>query len=168
LYKSTDSGQTFNGLGNNVHPDHHALVFPDLSNPNRIYDASDGGFAFSGDGGSTWNSGNSDLQITGFQSISWSPLTARIIGGTQDNGTEMWAGSRVWQHIDDGDSASTIMDLDDANQMYDVYARQCPRRGSAVLGSFTPILNGLGVTSTQCFSSFVYPEDSAFYPPVSQ
>jgi hypothetical protein len=46
-----------------------------------------------------------DGGITGFQSISSSPLTARVIGGTQDNGAEMWVGSRVWQHVDDGDSA---------------------------------------------------------------
>ena len=30
LFVSIDSGQTFTGLGNNGHPDHHALLFPAL------------------------------------------------------------------------------------------------------------------------------------------
>ena len=123
LHKSTNNGNTFFDLGTSyLHPDHHALVFPDPTNLLRMYNASDGGFASSTDGGSTWSTaGNSDLQITGFQSMSWSPLTARIIGGTQDNGTEMWLGTRIWDHRDDGDSASTVMDLDNVMTMFDVY-----------------------------------------------
>jgi hypothetical protein len=117
----------------------------------------DGGFAFSGDGGNTWTSGNSDLQITEFQSLSFSPLTARIIGGTQDNGTEMWVGTRIWNHSDDGDSASTVMDLDDVLKMFDLYVSVDPRR-STDGGSccFWPsILNGLTTT-----------DPAAFYAPI--
>ena len=64
------------------------------------------------DGGNTWNSGNSDLdhRISVHLAV---PLTASVIGGTQDNGTEMWLGTRVWDHRDDGDSASTVLDRDD-------------------------------------------------------
>jgi len=153
LFKSIDSGQTFTGLGNNVHPDHHALVFPDPSNPNRLYNASDGGFASSMDGGANWTSGNSDLQITGFQSMSWSPLTARVIGGTQDNGTELWLGTRVWEHRDDGDSASTVLDLDDVLKLYDIYVEVNPRRSTSGggLGSWFLITNGLTTTDPAAF-----------------
>ena len=129
LAVSSDGGNTFSDVGDDyLHPDHHALVFPDPTNPLRMYDASDGGFASSTDGGMTWDtSGNYDLQTTGFQSMTWSPLTARVIGGSQDNGTEMWVGTRVWQHADDGDSASTIMDLGNVLNMYDEYFQIDPR-----------------------------------------
>jgi photosystem II stability/assembly factor-like uncharacterized protein len=159
LFKSTDSGQTFTGLGNNVHPDHHALIFPDSSNPSRLYNASDGGFASSVNGGASWTSGNSDLQITGFQSMSWSPLTARVIGGSQDNGTEMWLGTRIWEHRDDGDSASTLMDRDNVLTMYDVYFDVDPRR-STDGGSccyWPSITNGLTTG-----------DPSTVYPPLAQ
>ena len=125
LNQSMSNGNIFSDIGTDyLHPDHHVLVFPDPTNPKRMYDANDGGFFSSKDGGQTWNTSedpNSDLQTTGFQSVSSSPLTARIIGGTQDNGTEMWVGTRVWNHVDDGDSASTVMDLDNVMNMYDVY-----------------------------------------------
>jgi len=153
LWKSTNSGQIFNSMGNNVHPDHHDLVFPDPSNANRLYNASDGGFAFSNDGGNSWNSGNSDLQITGFQSISMSPLTARALGGTQDNGTEMWLGTRVWDHRDDGDSASTVLGLDDVLKTYDVYVGVSPRRSlnGGTCCSWSSIVNGLNTSDPAAF-----------------
>ncbi|MFN0087491.1 MAG: HYR domain-containing protein [Blastocatellia bacterium] len=156
--KSINSGMSFTDLGTgSVHPDHRDVVFPDPSNSNRLYDSSDGGFAYSNDGGASWNSGNSDLQVTGFQSISSSPLTGRIIGGTQDNGTNLWLGSRVWKHIADGDSAATLMDLDDVNKLYDLYVEVAPRRSiGGALGSFQSITSGLGA------------DPSAFYPPMSQ
>jgi hypothetical protein len=159
LFKSINSGQAFSGLGNNVHPDHHALVFPDPANASRIYNASDGGFASSVDGGATWTSGNSDLQITGFQSMSWSPLTARVIGGSQDNGTEMWLGTRIWEHRDDGDSASTLMDADDVLKMYDVYFDVDPRRSidGGTCCYWPDITNGLTTS-----------DPSAVYPPLAQ
>ncbi len=127
LSKSTTSGTSFVAMGANVHPDHHQLVFPDPTNSLRMYDVSDGGFAFSNDGGNTWTSGNSDLQITGFQSVASSPLTERIIGGSQDNGTQMWLGTRIWDHRDDGDSGLTTLDLDNVMTMFDTYVGVAPR-----------------------------------------
>ncbi len=166
LCLSTDGGQTYNPLWN-LHPDQHDLAF-DPTNPQHLFVSNDGGLYHSTNG-TDWLSLNYDLQITEFQSISSSPLTGAVIGGTQDNGTEMWTGNRVWQHINDGDSGSTVMDLGNVNQMYDLYTRQCPQAGSGALLSFHEILNGLGgVTHSQCYSTFVYPEDSAFYPPITQ
>ena len=119
LCVSSSDGQFFTDFGTDtLHPDHHSLVFPDPNALNRMYDASDGGFAFSSNGGMSWTSGNSDLQITGFQTIAISPQTARIIGGTQDNGTEMWTGTRVWRHVADGDAGYTIIDRGNPSFMY--------------------------------------------------
>jgi photosystem II stability/assembly factor-like uncharacterized protein len=159
INKSTDGGKTFNEMGANLHPDHHDLVFPDPSNVSRIYDVNDGGFVFSSDGGNSWTSGNSDLQISEFQSLSVSPLTARIIGGTQDNGTEMWVGTRVWNHSDDGDSASTVMDRDDVMSMFDVYVSVDPRKSTdgGSCCSWPSIVNGLNTS-----------EPAAFYAPITE
>ncbi len=162
LCRSSNDGTTFTDLGSSsVHPDHHSLAFPDPGNPNRMYDASDGGFASSVDGGSNWTSGNADLQITGFQTIATSPLTARIIGGTQDNGTQMWTGTRVWRHIGDGDGGFTIMDRGDVNKMYTTDTRGLggldgtPARSNNGGNDFFPSTIDFGITTS---------DPASFYP----
>ncbi len=125
LCKSTNGGQTFVASdtnlasgGGTIHLDHHAIVIHP-TNPNRMYSTSDGGFAFSTDGGTTWRPGNDDLQITGFQSIASSPLTSRVIGASQDNSGQMWIGSRRWRRFPCcGDGGFTIMDFDNPLVMY--------------------------------------------------
>jgi photosystem II stability/assembly factor-like uncharacterized protein len=166
LSQSTDGGQTFTPLSANVHPDHHSLVLPLAANPNLIYDASDGGFAVSTDGGNTWTSGNSDLQITGFQSISSSPLTARVIGGTQDNGTEMWLGTRVWEHRDDGDSASTVLDRDNVLFTYDEYVSIDPRRSEngGACCFWGPITSGITAGEPASFYAPLVEDPSSPHP----
>ena len=171
LMQSSDSGMTFNDIGLELHPDHHALVFPDPTHPSRMYDTSDGGFAYTTTGGASWTSGNTDLQITAFQSISSSPLTGRVIGGSQDVGTQMWTGLRTWQHIDDGDSSSTVMGLDNVLNMYDNYFEACPRRSTSggVLGSFDLITFGIN-TYFDCYSGGPSAglDPAAVYPPMVQ
>ena len=162
LCRATDTGGTlsFVEVGTStLHPDHHSLVFPDAANSDRMYETSDGGFASSINGGMTWTSGNSDLQISGFQSISSSPLTARIIGGTQDNGTELWLGTRIWSHRNDGDSGSTILDLDDVMTLFDTkFYLTTPMRST----------NGGGLGSWNSISNGITDEPMAFYPPLIQ
>jgi hypothetical protein len=158
LYKSTDGGNTFCDAGTNtVHPDHHAIAYPDPNNESLVLDASDGGFAISNDGGNTWNSGNSDLQITQFQSVASSSLTARIIGGTQDNGTEMWVGTRIWDHRFDGDGGFTILDQDDAMTMFatNYYISAAKSTDGGSLAGWSYIENG--ITSS---------DPAAFYAPI--
>ena len=162
LCRATDTGGTLSFVeidGASVHPDHHALVFPDPANANRMYETSDGGFAFSTNGGTTWTSGNSDLQISGFQSVASSPLTARIIGGTQDNGTNMWLGTRIWSHDNDGDAGSNILDLDNVMTLFDTkFYLTTPMRSvtGGGLGSWSSVSNG------------IVNEAMAFYPPMIQ
>jgi photosystem II stability/assembly factor-like uncharacterized protein len=169
--KSTNSAQSFVDIGNNtLHPDHHAVVFPDPANPMRIYDASDGGFAYSTDGGMTWTSGNDDLQTIAFQSISSSPLTGRVIGGTQDNGTELWKGLRKWDHVDDGDSSSTLIGLDSPMNMFDNYFEACPRRSQSggMLDTWSVIINGINTNSDCQYNTSTTVDPAAAYPPFVQ
>ncbi len=158
LFKSTDSGNTFCDVGTSaVHPDHHAVVFPDPTNASRIYDASDGGFTFTGDGGNTWTSGNSDLQITEFQSMSSSALTARAFGGTQDNGGELWLGTRIWDHRLDGDAGSTILDRDNVMNLFSTnyYISFAESTDGGTLAGWNYNENGINSS-----------DPSAFYPPL--
>jgi photosystem II stability/assembly factor-like uncharacterized protein len=59
-YASTDSGTTFTNIGHNqIHYDHHALVFSPATHPTgpptQWYDSNDGGLSVTADGGATFN-----------------------------------------------------------------------------------------------------------------
>jgi hypothetical protein len=124
------------------------------------YDVNDGGF-FVGDGVSLWNGTfQRGLAVTQFQSISASPQLDFLIGGTQDNGTNVWLGSDVWEHVDDGDAASTEIDLDDPGILYDVYVATYARRCNApsLCRFLWPyIRNGIA-----------HGENTSWYPPLVQ
>ncbi|HXU33984.1 MAG TPA: hypothetical protein VN851_25710, partial [Thermoanaerobaculia bacterium] len=103
-----------------IHDDHHEVVFHPTST-HRAYSTSDGGFAISIDGGATWTPRNDDLQITGFQSLGWSPWTSTVIGASQDNGGQLWTGSRRWKYCPlrgDGGYSFLDWDWDDRLKMY--------------------------------------------------
>lgn len=70
-----------------AHADHHAIVFHP-TNPNIVYDASDGGISKSTDGGVTWFTQNKNLNITQFYTVACNNKSW-VMGGTQDNGTLM-------------------------------------------------------------------------------
>ncbi|MEM8488921.1 MAG: T9SS type A sorting domain-containing protein [Bacteroidota bacterium] len=77
---------------NNQHPDQHALFF-DLSNPNALWSAHDGGLSFVDDvsisGAFPWENKNNGYNVTQFYHVSL-PAAAdddRLLGGTQDNGS---------------------------------------------------------------------------------
>lgn len=132
LYKSTNGGVSWKTVGNkSLHPDHHQIVVwesSDTATGDKAYNVNDGGF-FVGDGENEWDGSYQEgLEVTQFQSISTSGLVEHIIGGTQDNGTNVFQGSSVWSHVNDGDAASTNMDLDAGLNLYDVYVGADPRR----------------------------------------
>ena len=59
-YASIDSGTTFTNIGHNqIHYDHHAMVFSPATHPTgpptQWYDGNDGGIAVTADGGATFN-----------------------------------------------------------------------------------------------------------------
>jgi photosystem II stability/assembly factor-like uncharacterized protein len=69
-----------------VHSDKHNVQWHP-TNPNAVYVTTDGGIAFSPNGGQTWttlNKGYNTLQLYGFD---FSGI-GEVLGGTQDNGTQ--------------------------------------------------------------------------------
>ena len=107
IYGSTDAAGTFQFIGGGTHGDHHVFRF----NNGTLYIGNDGGLYTSIDGGIHWKSLNTGLGITQFQGIALHPITGVLVGGTQDNGTNMTDGSSlVWNHTEDGDGGHTLID----------------------------------------------------------
>lgn len=162
LWRSSDAGESFGQLGSpTIHPDHQDIVYPDPADPSLLYSANDGGFYYSTNGGTTWLSGNYDLQIAQFYSVGVDevvdagPGTTAVLGGTQDNGTNLFNGSRIWQHVLDADGGDSA--IQDAWRMYATQQLIAPyaSSGGGGLGSWSSIASGLFGTS-------------AFYPPLVQ
>ena len=86
LLRSLDGGANHTDITGAAHVDFHAFWI-DPANPNHCYTGSDGGFFWSNDGGTSWSK-SLDLPITQFYAGTIDPTTpARVMGGTQDNGT---------------------------------------------------------------------------------
>lgn len=92
-----------NKAGDDIHPDQHAIAF-DPANANIIYIGNDGGLFSSPNRGINWASLNNGLGITEIEYMAQDLGTVRwLMAGTQDNGTTLYTGSAVWNHIADGD-----------------------------------------------------------------
>ena len=115
LHLSRDGGATWqrvtrwdasDGNPRAVHADQHAIVF---AGGDRIYSATDGGVATSGDLGRSWHMCPRAMVNTMFYDIDVAPANASILGGgAQDNGTLMAGVSGEpgdFLHVLDGDGA---------------------------------------------------------------
>ena len=72
---------------NYLHADQHTMVF-NPNNPDVLYVGNDGGVFRSEDGGSSFRPMNKGYNVTQFYALGFSPH-GEVIGGTQDNGTQM-------------------------------------------------------------------------------
>ena len=176
LCKSINSGATWsltdtNTLGGvSTHFDHHSVIFHQ-TDASRAYNVNDGGIVTSADGGNTWTPRNGNIQSIGFQSIASSPLTARVIGGAQDNTGQMWTGLSGWETLPCcGDGGFSIMDLDNVMRMYVTTNvpnpfSVVPTRSSDGGASFGDAINaGLNTTDPRSFYSPFIQDRSAPHP----
>ncbi len=178
LFRSEDGGKEWKFIASNTHPDHHQLLpVPCLICQDGWFflDLNDGGLAI-GDGEWDWTSeAQMGLAVTQFQSLDATVGAEFLLGGTQDNGTLIYEGSDVWDHIDDGDAASTLIDRDDFETLYDVYVGSPPQRCNKVgyCPQSWPSIPGL-VINGQVFGDLL-PDTEAdddpnvsWYPPLVQ
>jgi photosystem II stability/assembly factor-like uncharacterized protein len=177
VFKSTDGGvswanktQNFRHNGNfwgyvpqqsNAHPDQHALTFSP-TNSNEVYLGNDGGIFKSTNGGESFTSLNSSLNLTMFTSISVHPTDPAIsYGGTQDNGTQRRLTSgNFWQEFFSGDGGKVVINPLDPSIVFTTYIRGSVYRYSRNTSSFDI---QIGFEST-----FGEPSSGpriAFYPP---
>lgn len=179
IFRSDDGGMTWKNLGWDLHPDFHALAF-DPNNSAQVLIGNDGGVWFSPDRGGRPNASdplssadfqNYDLNgdpglgggpvITQFNSIATNPTrTARIWGGSQDNGTERKAAaSPLWFDLAGGDGGQVLVDPTDFNFVYGTYFGVSPYRitdGGAAFFSNQFITNGLNTNDrSEFYTPFV-------------
>ena len=134
-----------------MHLDHREIVFHNAS-PSRVYSTSDGGFATSSDGGLRWTPRNDDLQITGFHGLGSSPRTGAVIGTSQDNGGQLWSGSRRWRHLSCcGDGGFSFLDFDDPMRMYAGNNFGDPRRSIDGGNSWSTVSSGINFNDPRLF-----------------
>lgn len=107
-----------------LHADVHAIEsWP--GHPNEIWVGNDGGVWRSPDGGDHWINLNTTLQITQFQGCDLHPTDPNgAYGGTQDNGTNGWAGSVGWPHLDFGDGGFARIDQGNPQNLVHTYFNQ--------------------------------------------
>ncbi len=138
-----------------IHPDQHAIAF-DPVDPNIIYVGNDGGLYRSPDRGVHWVHRNHGLAITEIEYIAQDFGTVNwIMGGTQDNGTERYPGSSVWDHIADGDGGDCAVNHDNPDTVYHTYygmsVERSGNRGASWVGIGPPVPPNYG---------------ALFYPPL--
>jgi len=110
-----------NKPGQDIHPDQHAIAF-DPVNPAIVYIGNDGGLYRSSNRGGNWTSLNNGLAITEIEYTAHDPGDARwLFGGTQDNGSIRYRGSRVWDHAADGDGGDCSVNRINPNTVYHSY-----------------------------------------------
>jgi hypothetical protein len=163
-YRGDLSGTTWTWLnmsskpagGDSIHPDQHAIAF-EPGRPDTIYVGNDGGLYRSNNRGVNWQHCNNGLVISEFEYLAQDYGSARyIIGGTQDNGTERWTGSSVWDHIADGDGGDCGVNRADPRTVFHTFFNMTPQR-STTRGDFG--------SWTSIFPPLPAGEGSPFYPP---
>ncbi|QQS37586.1 MAG: T9SS type A sorting domain-containing protein [Ignavibacteriales bacterium] len=120
IHRSTDGGSSFTNItngysGGNVHVDQHFMFFHP-SNSNTIIATNDGGIYRSTNSGTSFVNLNQNLTLTQFYRITASPFTpSRILGGTQDNGTQQTFSTINWAAAFGGDGGEVAFNPFDAN-----------------------------------------------------
>jgi len=120
VYRTTDGGTSFanitNGYsGGSVHVDNHYAFFHPTDDQTMIF-CNDGGIWKTTNGGSSFTNLNQNLTLTQFYRIASSPFNSgRILGGTQDNGTQQTYSAINWQAAFGGDGGEVCFNPFDQN-----------------------------------------------------
>ena len=147
LYRSTDGGGMFAGIGGSVHVDHHDAVYRPGGTGDNLFVATDGGIWESTNDGSTWLARNTGLVTYQFYDICVNNNSADpnfLMGGTQDQGTDRWSGTPTWSEGLGGDgmvcninpvNGTTVF----AETQFGIHYRNI----TAGVGGWTPIMDGI-------------------------
>lgn len=149
LWKATRSGAgvwSFTDIGGVFHPDNHAVAF-DPTNHLRVYAGSDGGIYRTTNGGATWDDSiNEGLCIMQCEFIDQHPTSdAVLFSGTQDNGTEQFRNSGVFNHADDGDGGYCAVDKTQPRNVLSTYYGNSPKRSTlgGKFGTWMSVAGGI-------------------------
>lgn len=164
--------------GDSIHPDQHAIaILP--TQPDVVVVGNDGGLYRSTNRGINWTSLNRGLAITEFEYIAQDPGSVRwLMGGTQDNGTNRYHGSLVWDHIADGDGGDCYVNTINPDIIFHSFFRMGLERStdrgatwrwiptanrdpSVYRQLFYPPMDGRGNTVAQAGESIFISRDNA-------
>jgi len=183
-WRSDDGGVTWasisqgDGKSGSLHTDDHAYAF---GADGALYDGNDGGAWRSTDRGFSWTTLNTDLAITQFQGVALDPTSKLVIGGTQDNGTnlsdpKLVAPPSKWFHADFGDGGMAVIDRGTPSRMFHTYFNQSfnfmgPARsdvgGSGGPGSW-PFVGAYFGYGPQYYNGMDPTDPVSFYAPLTQ
>ncbi|MGW6981640.1 glycosyl hydrolase [Streptomyces sp. NPDC054932] len=117
LYRSLTGGGTFTPVPG-IHSDHHAFAFDTSPSP-ACWDVNDGGVYVSTSNGLTWTSRNRHLATLQYISVAQhSTWDSVMLGGTQDNGAQLYEGLPAWRVVAQGDGGFTAIDPQKPTRMY--------------------------------------------------
>jgi hypothetical protein len=182
-WRSDDGGLTWSsisqgdGSGGSLHTDDHAYAFgPDGS----VYDGNDGGVWRSSDQGFSWTTLNTNIVITQFQGVAVNPSSGIVLGGTQDNGTNLrnprLQAPPKWFHADFGDGGMAVIDQSTPSRMFHTYFNQAfnfmgPARsdvgGAGGPGSW-PFVGSYFGYGPQYYNGMNPTDPVSFYAPLTQ
>jgi photosystem II stability/assembly factor-like uncharacterized protein len=120
ILRSTNSGVSWTDIsfgGSSPHVDHHASAF-DANG--KLLDGNDGGiYRLDNPTPPFWADLNGNLETIQFQGIGLHPTDRnKAIGGSQDNGTEIFTGSLVWTQTEGGDGGFAKFSQTNGNRAY--------------------------------------------------
>jgi hypothetical protein len=169
-WRTTDGGSTWraisqgNSFAGGLHTDDHAIAFDTSVSPSRVYDGNDGGIWSSDDQGASWKNLNTNVAITQFQGLALTGAnTAIVLGGTQDNGTNILNAALVtppaWFHTDFGDGGQSVIDQGNANRMFHTYFNQ----SFNFYGPARTVASGPGLSGSWPFAGCYYGYGPQYY-----
>ncbi len=175
---SINGGTTFTASQSGLHTDSHVIAVAP-SNPTVVYFGSDGGIYKSTTSGLAWTSlSNTSFRATQFMSIAVHPTDPNFsIGGTQDNGTNLYQANGTWFRIDAGDGGYAVIDQDATDttnvRMYHTYYNQTTQQLYAYRNSGASSTTGWsnrGCTGTATANGITCSASTAvlFYAPLEQ
>ena len=125
LKRSRDGGRTWRTVGDELHADHHAVLF-DASRPGKLWAGTDGGPYVSLNNGETWRILN-NLSVGQTTTLALDPRNGDVYTGLQDNGTLKGTRGYVpgrsdinaWARVGGGDGSDVQVEpLGDAPTVY--------------------------------------------------
>src|SRR5215831_9303331 len=122
MLRSTNSGANWTDISHTdvvvqPHADHHGL---DFDANGKLLDGDDGGiYRLDNPTELTWTNLNGNQNTIQFQGIGLDPTNPNIvIGGSQDNGTELYTGTLVWTEVEGGDGGRVQFSLTNGSVVY--------------------------------------------------